>query len=157
MEIKQIFNKKIDRDIQGVIKAEQVENDIVQQDLDEYVVTNELQKHFSKFFSSYARSLDNKTDKVGVWISGFFGSGKSHFLKIISYLLENREINGRYAIDFFHNKIQDPMVLANMQRVANINTDVMLFNIDSKASSDSKSDKEAPERYRNGRICNNGG
>ena len=143
MEIKQIFNKKIDRDIQGVIKAEQVENDIVQQDLDEYVVTNELQKHFSKFFSSYARSLDNKTDKVGVWISGFFGSGKSHFLKIISYLLENREINGRYAIDFFHNKIQDPMVLANMQRVANINTDVMLFNIDSKASSDSKSDKEA--------------
>lgn len=143
MEIKQIFNKQIDRDIQGVIKAEQVENDIVQQDLDEYVVTNELQKHFNSFFSAYARSIDNKTDKIGVWISGFFGSGKSHFLKIISYLLENREINGRHAIDFFQDKIQDPIVLADMQRVANINTDVMLFNIDSKASSNSKSDKEA--------------
>ena len=50
MEIKQIFDKQIDRDIKGVIKAEQVENDIVQQDLDEYVVTNELQKHFNSFF-----------------------------------------------------------------------------------------------------------
>ena len=66
MEIKQIFDKQIDRDIQGVIKAEQVENDIVQQDLDEYVVTNELQKHFNSFFSAYVRSIDNKTDKIGV-------------------------------------------------------------------------------------------
>ncbi|MSB67176.1 BREX system P-loop protein BrxC [Leuconostoc lactis] len=143
MKIQQIFDKQIDRDIQGVIKAEQVEDDIVQQDLEEYVVTNELQKHFNKFFDAYAHSIDTKTDKVGVWISGFFGSGKSHFLKIISYLLENRTIGDRHAIDFFQDKIKDPMVLANMQRVAGIKTDVMLFNIDSKASSNSKSDKEA--------------
>lgn len=143
MEIKQIFDKSIDRDIQGVIKAEQVEDDVVQQDLAEYVVTSELQKHFSRFFDAYAQSINNKTDKIGVWISGFFGSGKSHFLKILSYLLENREVYGKHAIDFFEDKIIDPMTLANMHSVAGIDTDVMLFNIDSKASSDSKSDKEA--------------
>ena len=84
MEIKDMFVKPINRDLQGVIKVGDVENENVRQELEEYVVTNELQKHFRDFFSAYKKGILGTTPKMGVWISGFFGSGKSHLLKILS-------------------------------------------------------------------------
>ena len=136
MEIKDIFVRPIDRSLEGVIKADALDDATVKQELDEYVVTDELKKHFAKFFHAYADSIGKDTEKMGVWISGFFGSGKSHFLKILSYLLENREIDGRHAVDFFDadRKISDPMVIANIHRSESIPTDVILFNIDAKSS-----------------------
>ena len=145
MNIKNIFLKPIDRDIKGVIKVGQDDTANIQQELEEYVVTKELQKHFSDFFASYKRGINGHTDKMGVWISGFFGSGKSHFLKILSYLLANKEVNGKTAVQYFvdDNKIADPMVLADIQLASTVPTDVMLFNIDSKSEVNSKQSKVA--------------
>lgn len=84
MEIKDMFAKPIDRDLQGVIKVGDIENENIRQELEEYVVTKELQKHFADFFAAYKKGINGTTPKMGVWISGFFGSGKSHLLKIIS-------------------------------------------------------------------------
>ena len=56
------------------------------------MVTRELQRHFADFFAAYKKGILGTTPKMGVWISGFFGSGKSHFLKILSYLLENKQV-----------------------------------------------------------------
>jgi len=95
MELKNLFYKDIERDIKGVIKIGQDDDENIYQELEEYVVTRELSKHFSEFFESYKKGINNYTDKIGVWISGFFGSGKSHFLKILSYLLENKEVKGK--------------------------------------------------------------
>lgn len=145
MIIKNMFAKPIDRDIKGVIKVGQDDNVNIQQELEEYVVTRELQKHFRDFFASYKNGINGNTDKMGVWISGFFGSGKSHFLKILSYLLANKEVNSKKAFDFFEedNKITDPMVLADMRLASTIPTDVVLFNIDSKSEVNGKQSKEA--------------
>lgn len=145
MIIKDMFAKPIDRDIKGVIKVGQDDNANIQQELEEYVVTRELHKHFADFFASYKNGISGNTDKMGVWISGFFGSGKSHFLKILSYLLANKEVNGKKAIDYFveDNKIADPMVLADMKLASSIPTDVVLFNIDSKSEVNGKQSKEA--------------
>ena len=145
MQIKEMFEKEIDRDIQGVIIVGQSEAENVAQELDEYVVTRELQKHFADFFSSYKKGIIGNTPKMGVWISGFFGSGKSHFLKILSYLLANKEVGNRKAIDYFveDKKIVDQMVLADMKLAADTETDVVLFNIDSKSDSNSKQNKDA--------------
>ena len=101
MKIGQMFAKPIDRDLKGVIKVGQDDDRNIQQELEEYVVTRELQKHFRDFFDSYKRGITGTTDKMGVWISGFFGSGKSHFLKILSYLLENKTVNGKTALAYF--------------------------------------------------------
>lgn len=138
-----MFLKDIERDIRGVIKVAQTSEDDIYQELDEYVVTQELHKHFSKFYDNYQKGIDGKTDKMGVWISGFFGSGKSHFLKILAYLLENRPVKGKEPIDFFEEKIKDPLVYANMKRTADVDTEVILFNIDSKSSLDNKSKEDA--------------
>ncbi|OUM19544.1 BREX system P-loop protein BrxC [Butyricicoccus porcorum] len=145
MKIGQMFAKPIDRDMKGVIKVGQDDNLNIQQELEEYVVTRELQKHFRDFFDSYKRGIHGNTDKMGVWISGFFGSGKSHFLKILSYLLENKVVNGKTALQYFEedNKIKDRMVLADMRLAASVPTDVVLFNIDSKGEQSGKQDKDA--------------
>ena len=151
MLMKEMFEKEIDRDIQGVIIVGQSEAENVAQELDEYVVTKELQKHFADFFSAYKKGIVGTTPKMGVWISGFFGSGKSHFLKILSYLLANKSVGDKKAIDYFADdsltegkpKIVDRIVLADMKLAADTDTDVVLFNIDSKSDSNSKQNKDA--------------
>jgi predicted RNA-binding protein YlqC (UPF0109 family) len=147
MKIAQTFIKPIDRPINGVIKADQQDAESVWQELDEYVVTRELDKHFHAFFGAYLNAIDNPNNsdlsgRVGVWVSGFFGSGKSHFIKILSYLLPNRRAEkdgvARNAVDFFNSKIKDPMLLADIKRAVEANTDVILFNIDSKSDTSKK-------------------
>lgn len=143
MSIKDIFFKELDRPINGVVKADQSDDATVHQELDEYVVTNELEKHFRSFFESYGTDLSDPSiaNRVGVWISGFFGSGKSHFLKTLSYLLANIEArdelgNARKAVSFFDaNKLRDAMIRADIDKAVANSADVILFNIDSKASS----------------------
>ncbi|MDD4649371.1 MAG: DUF6079 family protein, partial [Desulfoplanes sp.] len=144
MRINNLFSKNLSRPINGVVKAEQLEDAIVWQELDEYVLTKELDRHFRSFFDAYVTAIDNPqdpnvTDRMGVWVSGFFGSGKSHFIKILSYLLSNRDAlnpatqTGKRAINFFTDKIKDSLLLADVKKSVAASTDVVLFNIDSKA------------------------
>ena len=149
MQIKEMFEKQIDRDIKGVIKVGQSDEENVYQELDEYVVTKELLKHFRDFFDNYEKGINNNTDKMGVWISGFFGSGKSHFLKILSYLLKNSVVEGKRAIEYFTDgkKIDDPMLIAKMTNSGTISSDVMLFNIDSKGSAKVGSGKKPSWKF----------
>jgi hypothetical protein len=143
VSIKDIFFKELDRPINGVVKADQSDDATVHQELDEYVVTNELEKHFRSFFESYSTDLNDPSiaNRVGVWISGFFGSGKSHFLKTLSYLLANIEArddqgNTRKAVSFFDaSKLRDATIRADIDKAVANSADVILFNIDSKASS----------------------
>ena len=69
MQIKEMFAKKIDREIQGVIIVGQGEDSNVSQELEEYVVTRELQKHFADFYSAYKKGIVGTTPKMGVWIT----------------------------------------------------------------------------------------
>ena len=143
MQIKNLFERDIFRPINGVVKADQLDDSSVWQELDEFVVTREMDLHIRRFFSSYLDAIDNKSDadiagKIGVWVSGFFGSGKSHFIKVLSYLLQNQEVSSdgqtKRAIEFFEPKIQDQMFLGDIKRAVASDTDVILFNIDTKAS-----------------------
>lgn len=143
ISLKSMFYKPIDRDIKGVIKVGQADDENIKQELEEYVVTKELNTHIDRFFEEYKAGIIGHTDKNAVWISGFFGSGKSHFLKILSYLLENRNIEGKNAINYFDDKGLDSFILANMKQAGDVSSDVILFNIDSKSDSDSKSNKDA--------------
>lgn len=133
MQLQYIYQSDINRDINGVIKVAQDDEKSIEQELREYIITRELRKHFNTFFNNYERSLSYPTDKIGVWISGFFGSGKSHFLKMLSYILANNTVAGKKAVDYFADKFDDPMMFAQLERCASVPTDTILFNIDSKS------------------------
>ncbi|MCD7808717.1 MAG: BREX system P-loop protein BrxC [Erysipelotrichaceae bacterium] len=143
MIIKELFKRDIERNINGVIKIGN-DDDSKQQELEEYVVTRELRKHFSQFFDQYTSTINSSTKNIGVWISGFYGSGKSHFMKILSYILENKECDGKSPVDYFIDgeKIDDDIVIANMRTAASMPSDIMLFNIESLSNDDHDS-KEA--------------
>jgi hypothetical protein len=150
MQIKELFIKPINRPINGVIKADQT--DSTWQELEEYVVTKQLTEYFRRFFDAYLAAEEKANDptitaRMGVWVSGFFGSGKSHYIKILSYLLENIDAvnpetgEHKQAIAFFDDrKIKDSMLLADIQRAVKGTADVMLFNIDAKADANSQRD-----------------
>jgi len=132
--IKDIFKELIDRPIQGVIQAGQQDDKIILDELKEYVMTDEGTKRMEDFYKHYVSTLDSSTDKIGVWISGFFGSGKSHFLKILSYLLGHKVADGKNAYLYFENKTSNKELLELMKIVNDNESEVILFNIDSKSS-----------------------
>lgn len=130
--ISNLFRKDIHRTIEGVVKADNLSDEAVFQEVDEYVITGELAAKFDEFFDMYSGSIGSKTESVGVWISGFFGSGKSHLLKILSYILSSRRLHSDVIGELFLEKVEDPILKANINKALTIKTDTILFNIDQK-------------------------
>jgi hypothetical protein len=134
-----LFRKDVNRKIDTVIKADDQAN--IFQEVDEYVVTREISNKLADFFEYYN---DNGITN-GVWISGFFGSGKSHLLKILSYVLENKKYNGYHLGELFAEKITDDIKLKGdiQSSLRKINSESILFNIDQQAQITTKSDENA--------------
>lgn len=131
MIIRDMFADNINRQINGVIKVDQDSTDVIEQEVREYVITKELKKHFISFFDYYSEAFDQPTADIGVWISGFFGSGKSHFLKMLSYILENKDVSGTSTVEMFRKKFEDdPATFMMIDRATRGKTETILFNID---------------------------
>lgn len=139
MELNRIFLNPVSRPIEGVIKADDESG--LHNELSEYVLTNEVAKRLEAFLDAY----NSYHGANGVWVSGFFGSGKSHLLKMLAILLENRTIDGTSALDIFLPKItQDDQILrAALKKAVAIPSKSILFNIDQKADIISKTQIDA--------------
>lgn len=136
--LRDIFAKPVDRSIDGVIKADDKASLLTE--LDEYVITNEIGARLEQFLDAY----NNYDTANGVWISGFFGSGKSHLLKMLALLLENDEVEGEHAIEIFERKLAgNPMLAGALRKAVSIPSRSVLFNIDQKADVISKTDVDA--------------
>ena len=136
--LKTIFDKPVDRPIEGVIKAD--DDASLRLEIEEYVLTNEVAKRLESFLEAY----NNYEGANGVWVSGFFGSGKSHLLKMLALLLENRQVEGASALDLFLPKCGDnEMLRGDLKRAVSIPSQSILFNIDQKADVISKSQADA--------------
>lgn len=136
--LRDIFEKPVDRAIEGVIKADDEAS--LRVELEEYVITNEIERQLEKFLDAY----NNYGTANGVWISGFFGSGKSHLLKMLALLLENRDIGGSPAYELFKQKCADNEILAaDLRKAVSIPSKSILFNIDQKADVISKGQIDA--------------
>lgn len=138
MNLKTIFYKPVDRPIEGVIKADDEAS--LRLEIEEYVLTNEVEKRLEAFLDAY----NNYEGANGVWVSGFFGSGKSHLLKMLALVLENRQIDGVFAFELFLPKCGDNEILrGDLTRAVKIPSQSILFNIDQKADVISKTQIDA--------------
>jgi len=131
-----ILKKDINRVIDGVIKAD--DSTHIFQEVEEYVLTKEISKYLEKLIDGYRTSIEKSITGEpypynGVWISGYFGSGKSHLLKVLSYLLENSVVDGKRLIDLFIPKVEDQFLRGNLQKIVKVPSKSILFNIDSQA------------------------
>jgi len=138
MVMSSIFRKPIDRPIEGVIKAD--DEAALYTEVEEYVLTDEVIRRLEEFLGAYLHYAGAN----GVWISGFFGSGKSHLLKMLAFLLENRTVDGVRVLDLFLPKCgQNELLKADLKRAAAIPAKSILFNIDQKADVISKQQIDA--------------
>lgn len=128
MKINELFTKPVDRPIEGVIKADDQRN--LETEVEEFVVTREISSGLSDFVERYLH--EPRTN--GVWISGFFGSGKSHLLKMLSLMLDERPLaGGKHPAEVILPKIEDEIVRGDLARACRIPARSILFNIDQKA------------------------
>ena len=135
MMIGDLFAKDVSRAIEGVIKADDAKH--LATEIDEYVLTGETAAALSELLETYTDPVYNGGN--GVWISGFFGSGKSHLLKMLAFLLG--DVPGRLsarkdATDAFKKKAEaekDAFLQGKLTQVEHIPATSLLFNIDQKA------------------------
>ena len=140
MKLSELFAKKVDRPIEGVIKAD--DDVALYLELDEYVITDEVAKRLDIFLDAYL----NYNGANGVWVSGFFGSGKSHLLKMLALLLENNPIEGITPLEIFLEKRplnEGGIFASDLKRAVAIPSESILFNIDQKADVISKTELDA--------------
>ncbi|OHU03665.1 ATP-binding protein [Mycobacteroides chelonae] len=140
MKLNQIFLKDVNRSIEGVVKADDVDHLGVE--VEEYVFTNDAAKGVGPLLEEYT----NYTNANGVWISGFFGSGKSHLLKMLAHLLgdvEGQAFPRSKVGDSFLSKTDDAMLTASLKKAATIPAKSLLFNIDQKADLIAKDQTDA--------------
>ncbi|MBN1450028.1 MAG: BREX system P-loop protein BrxC [Anaerolineales bacterium] len=133
-QIQDLFVNPIHREITTVITMDDLRLKEIEQELSEYVVTDSIEELLIEFLERYVETRTGQTNRIGVWISGFFGSGKSHFAKILSYLLENRTIGNWSAVDLLKLRILESSQRGEIERLLHqavnfIDTETIAFQI----------------------------
>jgi hypothetical protein len=99
VKIKELFRGDIERPIETVIHVDLSDEQVVAHEIDEYVVTDNIRDHLEELTELYAETARNPSESTNVWVSGFFGSGKSSFAKMVGYALANPSVDGRTATE----------------------------------------------------------
>src|SRR3954471_15218571 len=128
--IKDLFATNIERDIEEVIKVDQTDEQIVRDELEEYIATDSIRSHFETILDRYAETPNKPHEGIGVWVSGFFGSGKSSFAKYLGLALENRTLAGDGAADLLAARIGDDTITVLLKTIGeHIPTHAVIFDV----------------------------
>ena len=90
-----------EKEIEAVIKVGEYSEKSATEEINNYIVTDQIAKRLDKFLDYY----DGKRKDTGIWLSGFYGSGKSYLAKIIGYLLSNPSLMGVEARELFKSRL----------------------------------------------------
>jgi hypothetical protein len=130
MKIRELLARNPAREIAEVIKVEQEDEEVVYREIQEYVATDAIKDHFRILFNAVAEGPASPHEDVGVWVSGFFGSGKSSFAKLVGYAVGKRVVRSRPASEWFKESVRDNRTAALLDLInARIPTHVVMFDV----------------------------
>lgn len=128
--IKELFANDIHRRIEEVIKVDQTDEEILRDEINEYVVTDAIRSHYTSIFDAYRETPNKPHEGVAIWISGFFGSGKSSFAKMLGLSISNRHVAGESAANRFAGRTGDKTLQVLLKTIVEkIPTHAVIFDV----------------------------
>src|ERR1700726_1955764 len=115
--IKSLFANDIHRRIEEVIKVDQTSDDILRDEISEYVGPNAIRSQYTNIFDAYSETPNKPHEGIAIWVSGFFGSGKSSFAKMLGLSIENRAVAGVPAGDRFAQRDGDNKLQVRLKAI----------------------------------------
>ena len=141
MRIRDVFETRIEARIEPVIKVgERQDEHKLAGEIGGYVVTPTIERYLDDFLERFTDTFRLDTTEVGVWISGYFGSGKSHLAKIAALLIENRTLEGVTAAKRFEARVpahapHRDSIVRSLSLVPQCQTQALAFNVNTLADS----------------------
>lgn len=127
--IKDILKLDLNEDIKNVIDLEDYSENETQTEIESYIITDGLGKHLSNFVTQYTSNIK----ETGVWLSGFYGSGKSYFGKMLGHLIANPMINGTSARDRFILRLKgianESLIESDIRKLDSIQSKVIFLDV----------------------------
>jgi len=128
--IKTLFANDIHRRIEEVIKVDQTDEEIIRDEINEYVVTDAIRTHYTGIFDAYRETPNKPHEGIAIWVSGFFGSGKSSFAKMLGLTVANRTVAGESAAERFADRTGDKKLQVLLKAInEKIPTHAVIFDV----------------------------
>src|SRR5262249_28302874 len=125
-----LLTRDLTRKIEEIIQVDQAEEQAVYEEITEYVPTDSIRRQYAELLREIAEAPADPHEGIGVWVSGFFGSGKSSFAKNLGLALQNRAVMGHPFADLFKKQIADPTVASLLESITSrFSTEVILFEV----------------------------
>src|SRR6266498_1613575 len=116
-KVGELFEKPIDRTIEEVIKVDQTDESSVRTEIEEYIATDSIREQFVEVYREFASGPARPREGIGIWVSGFFGSGKSSFAKILGYTVANRKVGNTTGAELFKRSVKDSRVSDSLDSI----------------------------------------
>ena len=144
-----LFDRDVSRRIEEVIKVDQTDTAVVKEEIEEYVATDQIRRYYLDVLERFGETPNKPHEGIGIWISGFFGAGKSSFAKILGYVLENRSLGATSAAQLFGHQTADPQIQALITTITTrIPARSIIFDVSTDQSVTDTSEKLTDILYR---------
>ena len=128
--IRTLFGNDIDRRIEEVIKVDQTDDQILREEVSEYVVTDAIKAHYTSIFEAYRETPNKPHEGIAIWVSGFFGSGKSSFAKMLGLSIADRKVAGESLATQFGQRTGDKKLQVLLKAIGEkIPTHAVVFDV----------------------------
>ena len=128
MRINELFSRPIDRKIEEVIKVD--DGSTILTEVEEYIPTDHIKDELTEVLEGFQETILIPSETVNIWVSGFFGSGKSSFAKVLGYLMANREIGGKQIAERFFELNEIPAARQLLSTIhSQIEAEVVLLDL----------------------------